>query len=183
MIVSKNRPGMALARNWWALAARGGLAITFGLFAFLLPGATMLSLVFVFAAYALLDGVLAIVAAVRAMDRHERWVVLLLEGVANLVAAGLAVFWPGITVVVFVLLLASWAVITGALMLAAAFRLHMNHGRWWLAIGGGASLLYGVLLFLAPRLGALVLVWWIGAYALLFGVSLILLSLRLRALR
>jgi uncharacterized membrane protein HdeD (DUF308 family) len=91
--------------------------------------------------------------------------------------------WPGITVVAFVLLVAVWALASGGLMFAAAFELPINHGRWWLVLGGLASIIYGVLLLGAPLLGALVLTWWIGAYAVLFGVMLLILAFRLRSLR
>lgn len=170
-----------LVRNWWAIAIRGVLGILFGLVALFLPGATMLSLVLVFAAYTFLDGVFAIVTAVRAAGEHERWGLLVLEGAADIVVAGIAVVWPGLTVVAFVLLVAFWAIVTGGLMLWAAFRLAIDSGRWWLALGGVASLAYGVLLIVAPMVGAVVLTWWLGAYALIFGVALLVLAFRLRA--
>ena len=172
-----------LTRNWWLIAIRGLLGILFGLVAFLLPGVTMLSLLLVFAAYALVDGVFAIIAAVRAARQHERWGLLVLEGIANIATAAVAVLWPGITIIAFVLLIAAWALITGALMLRAALRLRVDHGRWWLALGGVASLVYGILLVIAPLVGALVLTWWIGAYAMVFGVALLVLAFRLRARR
>lgn len=171
----------ALARNWWAIGLRGVLAMIFGLIALVLPGVTMLSLVIVFAAYALVDGVLAIVAAVRSARRHERWGLLVLEGVVDIAAGVLAFLWPGLTILIFVLLVAAWAIVTGGLMTAAAFRLQLDHGRWWLALGGLASLVYGVLLIIAPLIGALVLTWWLGAYALVFGVFMLVLGFRLRA--
>ena len=82
--------------------------------------------------------------------------------------------------VVFVLLVAFWAIFTGILELAAAFRLSIDDGRWWLVFGGGLSVIYGVLLIVAPIIGAVVLTWWIGAYALVFGVSLVMLAFGLR---
>jgi uncharacterized membrane protein HdeD (DUF308 family) len=174
---------VVLVHNWWALAIRGVLGIAFGIIAFLVPAATMLSLVLLFAAYALVDGVFAIVAAVRAARRHERWGLLVLEGVVGIVAGVLAVLWPGLTVIAFVLLVAAWALVSGVLMLAAAFRLDKEHGRWWLVLGGAASLVYGALLVVAPLIGALVLTWWLGAYALVFGVALLVLAFKLRARR
>jgi len=172
-----------LARNWWAVALRGVLGILFGLIALVFPGATMLSLVLVFAAYLLVDGVFAIVAAVRAARQREQWGLLTLEGIVNIAAAVLAVLWPGLTVIAFVLLIAAWAIVTGVLVLAAASRLNIDHGRWWLVLGGVASLAYGVLLIIAPLIGALVLTWWIGAYALVFGVALLVLAFKLKARR
>ena len=170
-----------LCRNWWAFAIRGVLGVLFGLIAFLLPGITMLSLVILFAAYMLVDGVFAIIAAVRAARQNERWGLLTLEGVVNIATGVIAYLWPGLTLVAFVLLVAVWALITGALMLAAAFRLRADHGRWWLALGGIASLAYGALLVVAPLIGALVLTWWIGAYAIVFGISLLILGFQLRS--
>lgn len=170
-----------LARNWWVLAIRGGLGIAVGLLALVLPAATMLALVLLFAAYMLVDGVFAIMAAVRAAREHERWGLLVLEGVADIVAGVIAVVWPGITVLAFVLLVAAWAVVSGSLMLVAGYRLNIEHGRWWLLLAGALSVAYGALLVVAPMIGALVLTWWFGAYALLFGVALLVLAFRLKA--
>jgi uncharacterized membrane protein HdeD (DUF308 family) len=178
-----NGMSAALARNWWAVALRGVIGIVFGLVALLMPAATMLSLVLVFSAYMLVDGVFAIVSAVRAARRHERWGLLVFEGILNIVVGVLAFMWPGLTVLVFVMLVAAWAIVSGALMLAASFQLNVDHGRWWLVLGGVASLVYGALLVIAPLIGALVLTWWLGAYALVFGVSLLILGFRLRSRR
>jgi uncharacterized membrane protein HdeD (DUF308 family) len=173
----------ALAKNWWAIALRGLLAIIFGLIALFVPAATMLSLVLLFSAYMLLDGVFAIVAAVRAARKHERWGLLVFQGVIDIVAGVVAFLWPGITVIAFVLLVAAWALVSGGLMLGAAFRLKIDHGRWWLALGGIASLIYGALLIVAPLIGALVMTWWLGAYAVVFGVALLVLAFKLRSRR
>ena len=170
-----------LARNWWVLAIRGVLGIAVGLLALVLPAATMLALVLVFAAYMLVDGVFAIVAAVRAARERERWGLLVLEGVADIVAGIIAVVWPGITVLAFVLLVAAWAIVSGSFMLVVGYRLNIDHGRWWLVLAGALSVAYGVLLVVAPMIGALVLTWWFGAYALLFGVALLVLAFRLKA--
>jgi uncharacterized membrane protein HdeD (DUF308 family) len=170
-----------LARNWWAFVIRGVLAILFGLVALFVPGAAMLSLVLVFAVYAAADGVFAIVSAVRAAKEGERWMWFALEGVVDIIAAAVAVAMPGLTVIVFVTLLAIWAIVTGAFMLAAAFKLDADHGRWWLVLGSMASLAYGVLLLIAPTIGAVVLTWWIGAYAIVFGISLLVAAFHLRA--
>ncbi|MDB5427069.1 MAG: conserved rane protein of unknown function [Phenylobacterium sp.] len=172
-----------LARNWWAVGLRGVAAVAFGLVALFAPGATMLSLVIVFAALMLADGVLNLIAGVRSARRHERWGMLILQGLASLVAAGVAVFLPGLTVLAFVYLIAAWAVVSGVLAIAAAVRLRGDHGRWWMGFGGFISVVWGVLLAIAPLLGALVLTWWVGAYAIVFGVTLLVLAYRLRAQR
>ena len=80
-------------------------------------------------------------------------------------------------------IIAIWAIISGALMLGAAFTLNLEHGRWWLALGGIASLIFGIVLVLAPLVGAVVLTWWIGAYALVFGVLLLILAFKLHSKR
>jgi len=169
-----------LADNWWAVALRGIAAILFGLIALLVPAAAMLTLALLFAAYLVVDGVLALIAAVRAVHHHERWGMLLIEGVLNLVMGVIAAVFPAAAVLWFVLVTAAWALLSGAFMLAAAFSLHVTHGRWWLALGGIVSLLWGVMLIIAPLMGALVLTWWLGAYAIVFGVTMLVLAFQLR---
>jgi uncharacterized membrane protein HdeD (DUF308 family) len=170
----------ALARNWWAVVIRGVAAILFGVIALLAPGIALLSFVILFAAYMLVDGVFAIVSAVRAMTRHERWGLLIVQGLVSLVAGGLALVWPGLTIAVFVILVAAWSLVTGVLELIAAPRLERGHGQIWMFLGGLASLLFGILLIITPLIGAIVLTWWIGAYAVVSGVSLCILAFRLR---
>lgn len=170
----------ALARNWWLVALRGVLAILFGIVAILLPGPTLAALVLLFAAYMVVDGVLAIVAAVRAARRHERWGWLIFEGIVDLAAAVIAFLFPVATIFAFVLLLGAWAIVSGAVLWAAAFRLNLAHGRWLMAFGGIVSVIWGFLLILWPAIGALALTLWIGAYALIFGVALLVLAFRLR---
>lgn len=169
-----------LARNWWAFVLRAGLAIAFGLIALLTPGVTMLSLVVVFAAYVVADGVCAIAGAIRAAKAGERWAWFVFEGIVDIAAGAVAVMMPGLTVVVFVTLVALWALVSGLFMLAAALRMDADHGRWWVALGAIASLVYGALLLIAPMIGAIVLTWWIGAYALIFGIAMLAAALRLR---
>jgi uncharacterized membrane protein HdeD (DUF308 family) len=169
-----------LAENWWAVALRGVVAILFGAIALAVPVTTILALVLLFAAYMFVDGIFAIVSAVRAARRRERWALLVAEGIVDLIAAAVALFFPGLTVLAFVLLTAAWALVSGGLMFAASFQLNRDHGRWWLALGGIASMIFGILLFLAPLIGAVVLTWWMGAYALVFGVMLLVLAFRLR---
>jgi uncharacterized membrane protein HdeD (DUF308 family) len=172
-----------LARNWWAVGLRGAAAIAFGLVALFAPGATVLSLLIVFAALMLADGVLNLVAGIRSARRGKRWGVLILQGIASLIAAGVAVLLPGLTMIALVYLIAAWAVASGVLSVVAAIRLRRDHGRWWMGLGGLISIVAGVLLAIAPLLGALVLTWWLGAYAILFGVTLLVLAYRLRSQR
>ena len=169
-----------LAQNWWAVALRGVFAILFGVVAVLMPGITLAALVLLFAAYMLVDGVLALISAIRAARRHERYGMLILEGIADLVAGAIALVFPLATVLAFVLLMGAWAIVSGALMLGAAMRLTISHGRWLMIFSSVVSIVWGFLLILWPLVGALVVTWWMGAYALVFGVTLLVLAFRLR---
>jgi uncharacterized membrane protein HdeD (DUF308 family) len=162
------------------VALRGVFAIVFGLIALFWPGVTILSLVLVFAAYMLVDGIFAIVAAVRAARANERWGLMVLEGIADIAVGVIAFLWPGLTVLAFVIMIAAWSIITGSLMTAAGFSLNRAYGRGWLIFGGIVSVLFGIALIVAPLVGAVVLTWWLGAYALVFGIAMLVLAYRLR---
>ena len=172
-----------LANNWWAVALRGIVAILFGIAAFAMPFVTMLSLVVVFAAFSFVDGVFGIIMSVSGARKGERWIWLLLSGILGIVASAVAVLWPGITVLAFVILVAAWALVSGTFMLISAFRLKIDHGRVWLVIGGIASIVFGILLVISPFIGALVLTFWTGAHALVLGATLLVLAYKLRSQR
>jgi len=169
-----------LAQNWWAVALRGVFAIIFALIAFFWPGATLLSFVLFFSAYMLVDGVFGIVAGVRAASNHQRWGLLVLEGILNILVGIIAFIMPGLTLVFFVTLMAVWSLITGILMIVAAFKLNPAYGRGWLIFSGIVSVLFGIALLVAPLIGAVVLTWWLGAYAMAFGIALLVLAFKLR---
>jgi uncharacterized membrane protein HdeD (DUF308 family) len=170
-----------LADSWWAVGLRGLLGILFGLICLLTPGLALEVFVILFAAYMLVDGVFAIASGIKAARNGERWGMLILEGIVDLAAGTVAVLWPAITLVALIWIVAIWAIVSGALMLSAAFTLNLDHGRWWLALGGIASLIFGVLLVIEPLIGAVVLTLWIGAYALVFGIFLLILAFQLHA--
>src|SRR3977135_1563011 len=122
--VRSNPAAQTLVQNWWLFLLRGIVGIIFGCLALIFPGPTMLALVILFSAYMLVDGVAGIIAAVRKIRRKEdRWGLLIFEGLLNIAVAIAAFLWPGITVLAFVLLVAAWAIVSGALMTAAGFRL------------------------------------------------------------
>ncbi|TDR94656.1 HdeD family acid-resistance protein [Enterovirga rhinocerotis] len=170
-----------LARNWWVVALRGAFGILFGVLTLLLPGVTLVSLVYVFAAYLLIDGALAIAAAVRAARAGERWGLLILEGIVDLVGAAAMVAIPGLAIVFFIYLVAGWSIVSGVFEVVAAFQLHLDHGRWWLVLAGIVSIAFGLLIAIAPIAGAIVLAVWIGAYAIVFGTMLLVLGFRLKS--
>ncbi|HKF69568.1 MAG TPA: HdeD family acid-resistance protein [Vicinamibacterales bacterium] len=173
-----------LARHWWAIALRGLAAIIFGILAFAMPGVTLAVLVLLFGAYALVDGIFNIVAAVSGRSGSQSWWMVLLEGLVS-VAAGLVTFFmPGLTALTLVYVISAWAIITGVLEIVAAIRLRKEiTNEWWLALSGVLSIVFGALVAIAPGAGALALIFWIGAYAVVFGAMLVALGFRLRRLR
>lgn len=170
-----------LADSWWAVGLRGVLGILFGLICLLTPGIALGAFVILFSAYMLVDGVFAIISGIKAARSGERWGLLILEGIVDIAAGVVAFLWPLITVVALTWLVAIWAIVSGALMLSAAFTLNIDHGRWWLALGGIASVIFGVLLVIEPLIGAVVLTMWIGAYAIVFGGLLLVLAFQLHS--
>jgi uncharacterized membrane protein HdeD (DUF308 family) len=168
--------------NWWALGLRALAAILLGIIALALPGPTLAAIVIVFGIYAITDGVLAIIAAIRGIRRKERWGAMLFEGIIGIVAGAIALVWPGIGALALTFLVAGWALATGAFEIAAAIRLRkIMTGEWLLMIAGILSILLGVLVAAFPGVGALTLVWWLGAYALAYGVISLVLALRVRS--
>ena len=168
-----------LARHWWVIGLRGLAAILFGVLAFVWPGMTLAVLVLLFGAYALVDGVLTLVAAFRGGVQHR--IVMLVEGVVS-VLAGLAAFvWPGLTALVLLYIIAFWAIVTGVLEIVAAIRVRRAiSNELGLVIGGVLSVVFGVVLLIAPGAGALAVIFLIGAYAVVFGIALLGLAWRLR---
>jgi len=173
---------IVLAHNWWSLVLRGVIAILLGLVTFAWPGITLGALVLLFGAYALIDGILSIIGAVRASAANERWGALLIEGIAGIAAAVITIAWPAITAFALVCVIAAWAIVTGVLEIIAAIKLRKYiRGEWLLAVSGVASALFGALVLAAPLTGALVIALWFGAYALIFGAFLVALGFRLRS--
>jgi uncharacterized membrane protein HdeD (DUF308 family) len=170
-----------LAESWWMVGLRGILGIVFGLICLFATGIALMSLILLFSAYLLVDGLFAIAAGIRNARNGERWGLLLLEGIVDIAAAAVAFLWPGVTLVVLIWIVAFWAIISGALMLSSAFKLKKDHGRWWLALGGLCSVIFGVLLIIAPLVGAFVLTLWLGACALIFGGFLLVLAFQLHS--
>src|SRR5712691_3260906 len=170
-----------LARNWWALALRGLAAVLFGLLTFFLPGITLVTLVLLFGAYALVDGMFNLLAFFRVASHH--WA-LLIEGVIGMIAGILTFAWPAMTALVLLYLIAFWAIFTGVFEIVAGIRLRkLIANEWLLLLMGGLSVLFGLLILFAPGTGALAIVLWIGAYSLVFGIFLLALAFRLRGHR
>ena len=173
-----------LARNWWLVEIRGVAAIAFGLLAFLWPGPTLLVLVTLFAAYMLIDGVALLASLVRGEPAtlcHRLSVAVM--GVLG-VAVGIAtIFWPGITALALLYLVAFWAITLGLAQAIAAIRLRQEiSGEVWFVVGGLLTVVFGVFLLAFPGSGLLSLVWIVGAWAIVFGITNLVLAWRLRGL-
>jgi uncharacterized membrane protein HdeD (DUF308 family) len=171
---------LLVARQWWTYVVRGILAIIFGVVALIIPGIALGALVILFAAWALTDGVTEIVRAWRTRGQRQWWVGLL-EGLAGIAAAVVAVVWPGITALVLLFILALWSILTGVLEIWAAIRLREQiTGELFLGLAGLLSVAFGVFLVLFPGLGLLSVITIVAFFAIVFGSSLVLLGLRLR---
>lgn len=169
-----------LARNWWALALRGAAALLLGVLALVLPGVTVATLALTFAAYLLLDGLLALFAGLRASRRGQRALPFVLEGIVSLIAGAVAALWPAASLFALVFLIAIWSVMTGFTDIMVAWRLDRRHGRWAWGLAGLLLVLFGLGLWLLPALGLLALAWGVAAYLIAFGLLALATALRLR---
>ncbi len=173
----------SLARNWGVLLLRGIAAIAFGVLAFVWPGVTLITLVFLFGAYALLDGIFAIAAAISGGTRAPRWW-LVIVGLLGIAAGILSFAWPGVTALTLLLFIAAWAIAAGVFQIIGAILLRKEiDNEWLLILSGLLSVVVGIVLLVQPGAGALALIWVIAAFSIAFGVMLVAFALRLRGFR
>ncbi len=169
-----------LARNWGWIALRGVLAILFGILAVAWPSSAFAAIVILFGAYAFVDGVFALVALFRGAGRDRFWI-LVFEAIVGIGIGVLTVVRPAATALALLYYVGIWAILTGIFEVVAAVRLRKEiTGEFWLGLAGVLSIAFGVLLFATPESAGLALTLWIGAYAIVFGVMLLLLAFRLR---
>jgi uncharacterized membrane protein HdeD (DUF308 family) len=173
--------GTLLARNWWAIVIRGVMAILFGLAVFAFPGISLLGLIVLFGIFAIVSGFFALMSLKSPPGNESTWMVLL-EGITGIAVGIIAFIWPGLTGVVLLYLIATWAIVSGIFEVITAIRLRRQiDNEWFLGLAGGASVIFGILLIAWPAAGAFALLWVIGTYAIFFGVLLVALGLRLRS--
>ena len=171
-----------LGRNWGWIVVRGIAAVIFGVLALVLPGVTLAALVLLWGAYALADGIIALIAAFRIRDRGKPFWALLVVGILGIAAGILTFIWPGMTAIVLLAFIAAWSLVMGIFQIIAAVRLRKSiENEWLLGLSGLLSIIFGVLMLINPGAGALAVIWVIGAYAILFGVLLIALGVKLRS--
>ena len=167
---------------WWLVLLRGILAILFGLFALFAPGGALLALVFVFGAYAILDGVTALVVGIRHRQEDPHWVWHLVQGVVSVLAGIIAFVWPGVTVLAILFVIAFWSIVGGIAEVAESFMMRKRGGEgWgWVLAAGIVSVLFGIVLLVSPSAALITLLWLVGIYAIVFGVIIIVWAVRLR---
>jgi uncharacterized membrane protein HdeD (DUF308 family) len=173
-----------LPTQWWSFILRGMVSMLVGLVTFVWPGLTLAGLVVMFGAYALVDGVVNIAGAWHAIRSHDRWGAPLIEGIAGIIVAAITAVWPASTAIALVYLIAAWSLVTGGFEIVAAVQLRKYISReWLLALSGVISIVFGMLLMIAPLAGALAIALWFGVYAFIFGILLIGLGIKLRSWR
>jgi uncharacterized membrane protein HdeD (DUF308 family) len=171
-----------LTRNWGWVALRGVAALLFGVLTLFYPGITLAALVLLFGAYAFVDGVFMAVSAIAHRHVQPRWVALFLGGLLGIAAGLVTFFMPGLTAVALLALIAAWAIVIGIAEIVVAIRLRKEiTGEWMLVVAGLLAVAFGVILIMTPGVGALAMVLWIGAYAVISGILLIALGFRLRS--
>jgi uncharacterized membrane protein HdeD (DUF308 family) len=182
MNIVERRMASILARNWWVLLVRGLVAIAFGVLVWLQPGISLAALVLLFGAYSLAQGVLNVWTAIAERNEREHWGLLLLEGLLGIGVGLLTFVVPGITALALAFYIAIWAIATGVLEIVAAIRLRKEiEGEWLLILSGLVSVVFGVVLMVQPAVGALAVLWLIAAYAIVFGVLLVILAFKARS--
>lgn len=168
---------------WWVLLARGVLAILFGIVALAAPGIALLAFIYIFAAYALLDGITAVAVSLQERSYVRTWWMLLLDGIIGIIFGILAFSWPGETARILLFLVAIWALATGFMEVGSAFVAPSSaRQRWGLGLAGLLSILFGLVLLFRPGAGLLAVLWLVGIYAIVFGMSLIVYAFQMRSL-
>jgi uncharacterized membrane protein HdeD (DUF308 family) len=172
----------SLAKKIWIFAIiRGVLAIIFGLIALFSPIATALALAIVIGAYAIVNGVFDIIEAIRHRGSSSM-VLRIVLGVVSILFGILVLVWPGISLAILVIMVGIWAIIIGILQTVSSVghRAVPNSGWVWAIIGGALSILFGILVLIWPGTGVVSIIWIIGIWAIVWGITLIVLGVQLR---
>ena len=177
-----NSGAARIAAHWWIPLVRGIVAIVFGVVVMAYPFHALGVFIILFGAFVFADGVLNIFTSLRyAHPDSGSWWMILVQGIFGVLIGVLTFVWPGLTAATLGTLVALWAVVTGALEIAAAFKLRRNvPGEVLLIVSGVLSVVIGAWLFIMPIVALLALTWLIGFYAIFGGVTLIALAFRLR---
>lgn len=170
-----------LHRTWWVLMLRGLVAIVFGVLTWLQPAASATALILVFGAYVFVDGLLGVYAAIKSRHQSRHWWVILLWGLTGVVVGVLTAVNPAVTALVLTLYIGVWALVTGVMEIIAAIRLRQEmEGEWVLVLGGVISVLFGAFVLAQPGAGMMAMLWVLAAYAVVFGVLMVILAFKIR---
>lgn len=170
-----------VARNWWLYLIRGVVSILFGVTAIIWPGLTLLTLVWLFGIFAIVDGATSIWSGFSNRNKHDRWWAEILIGVAGIVAGLLVVLLPDLSALALIYFIAAWMIIIGVLLIIFAIRMRQEiANEWFLGLSGLLSTVLGVIFLIFPGSGAVSLVYWIGSYAILSGILLVAFAFRVR---
>jgi len=173
-----------LSECWWLVMLRGLAGIAFGILTFVWPGLTLWTLILFYGAYVIIDSVTALLAAATGYAKPFSLWWLILVGLSGVAAGLVTIFWPGITALVLIIFIGTWAIAHGLLEIIGAIQLRKEiDNEWMLIIAGALSVIFGLIVVMFPGAGALGLVWAIGSYAIAFGGLLVGFSLRLRKVR
>lgn len=167
---------------WWLVLLRGVFMVIFGIIALVSPGIALLTLVWLFGFYAILDGIAAIMIGIRARG-EPHWVWVIVQGVVSVLAGVIALIWPGVTALVLLFVVAFWAIMLGISEIGGAFasRKRGSNAWGWTLAAGILNVVFGVLLLIWPASGILTLVWLVGIFTLAGGLALLLLAFRVRS--
>jgi uncharacterized membrane protein HdeD (DUF308 family) len=173
---------LGIARLWWAFLVRGILGIAFGVIVVLFPGLGLVAVVALFAAWAIIGGVSALIGAWRSRD-HRDWWLGLLEGIVGVAAGLVAILVPGLAALGLLFVIAFWAIVTGLLQIWFAIGMRQQiHGELWLGLSGVIAVLFGILLVIFPGTGILSVLLLAGLLSIAFGGAMVMLGFRLRRL-
>lgn len=171
-----------VASYWWTFILRGLVGLFFGIAAFCWTGVTLAALVFWLGVYMLVSGIFSVAAGVKSAAHHQKWMLLVLEGLVGITAGVFTFIWPLATVQALLWFIAAWSILSGMLQISGASSGPWENGsKWLVGISGGISIIMGMILFTFSNnfLEAFAVVWVLGLYALLFGIAFILVGIRL----
>ena len=169
--MQENVNAQAIKDNWWMLASRGVLSLIFGLIVLLYTSVALKVFIYIFATYIIIDGLAAVTTAIRERGFLGRWAWVLFEGILGCIVGIVAFAMPSLIALVFLYVIASWAIMTGIIQVVAALTIRGFAIREWaLGLAGLVSIVFGILLFLYPATALLTILWVVGIYAIVFGL-------------
>lgn len=171
-------------KNWWLLTLKGILAIVFGIFALVMPGTTLITLMIYFGIVIILGGLFLISGALSHKNHNRVWTNWMYEGMFDIVIGAVMVFFPKVAIDLFVIILAIWAISVGFSQLFNAMSAHKeNKSRWMMLLNALIVIIFSIVLFINPFEGAVTVTYLVGIFAIIFGLFITLYSINLKSLK